>query len=96
MMRVVDIRPVEDCFDEDLMREIHVSEPMNEKAMYRLARSAVLDYHPHFPKPYFRIEKGGSYVIQGVLGNNSFRVTASRAAGREVWNVIRSLIEKGE
>jgi hypothetical protein len=67
--------------------------PHDEELMQRMATEARLQYYPHFPRPYFRIERQRCYVIQGVLGNRRFRVTFSPSADEAAEQGLRELIE---
>ncbi len=70
-----EIRLVEDCLDSTAVREVVLLAPLKESLMRRMADKATLKYYPHFPRPYFRIERRRQYVAQGVIGSRSFRVT---------------------
>ena len=96
MRRVIAIRHVEDCFDGDFIKEFELDAPLDAAVMHRLAEDAVLEYHPEFPRPYFRIDKRGRYTIQGVIGKTTFRVTFSRSTSEEAIHALISRIQKGE
>ncbi|MBI5512033.1 MAG: hypothetical protein HY903_25015 [Deltaproteobacteria bacterium] len=96
MTRVLEIRALEDCFDGSFAKEIRVDPPVDEATMRRLATEAQLSYYPEFPRPYFRIEKWGFYVIQGVVGNATFRVTFARSAVNAALAHLQDLTEQGE
>jgi hypothetical protein len=80
---------VEDCLDSTAVREVQLHRSVTEELMRRLAEEATLKFYPHFPRPYFRIERRREYVVQGVIGNDSFRVTflpnRSEGAMEELW-----------
>lgn len=85
MTRVKKIRHVEDCLDSSVVKEFEMNDAIGEPLMREMARDAVLDYHPEFPRPYYRITRTSVYVIQGVVGNKTCRVTflPSRPPGAE-------------
>ncbi len=93
MVRVLAITLVEHCLDSSTVKEIEIDQPLDEQLMRRLASEARLQYYPHFPKPYFRIERERYYVIQGVFGNTVFRVTFSPRADESVEHGLQGLIE---
>ncbi len=95
MCTVTDIRHVEDCFDGDFIKEFEIDRPLDEPIMRRLAVEAKLQYHPDFPKPYFRIDKRGKFTIQGVIGKATFRVTFTRSQTQDAANALKRQIEKG-
>jgi hypothetical protein len=93
MVKVEEIRLVETCLDSSVIKEIDVSEPLDEPLMRAMAHDARLRFYPHFPRPYFRIERARAYVIQGILGNRTFRVTFSPAADQGTERELQRLIE---
>ncbi len=95
-MHIVAIKNVDDCFDKELMKEFELSDPITENIMKNMAEEATLKYYPEFPKPYYRIEKGGAYVIQGVIGNPTFKITYSVQATKETEQQLIDNILKGE
>lgn len=71
--------------DTSVVKEFELFEPIDEALMQEMAKGATLDYHPEFPRPYYRITRKSFYVIQGVVGNVTCRVTflPSRPCGAE-------------
>ena len=59
----------------------------------RMARQGKLQYFPDFPRPYCRIDLSRTYVVQGVFGNTSMRVTFSPLAEADAEEQLRILIE---
>ncbi len=96
MTRVLEILPVEDCFDKDLMREITCDEPIDEALIARFEKNGELEYFKDFPRPYFKFSYHHVCIVQGVLGNRTMRATLSRSASSSVLEDIVQLIEKGE
>jgi hypothetical protein len=96
MQSVIAVRHVEDCFDDDFIKEFELESPLDEPTMKCLSQDAVLKYYPDFPRPYFRIERRGAFVIQGVIGKMTFRVTFDRSEPEEMENVLIRQIQKGE
>lgn len=94
MTRVIEIRELEDCFDGSFMKEVEIDEPLSEKIMHRMAQDANLDYYQNFPRPYFRIEKNGVFVVQGIIGNRIFRATLSRLDTSNAQLALKCLIEE--
>ncbi len=83
------IRKLEDCLDSTPAKEFELRSPVTSALMNALAEGASLQYYPHFPKPYFRIEKRHCWVIQGGIGNHTFRVTyMPDAMEREEKNIV--------
>lgn len=93
MVRVVGSQVLENCLDRSVVKEIHLSAPVDETVMRRMARCGKLQYFPDFPRPYFRIDHSRTCVVQGVFGNTSVRVTFSPLAGADADEKLRILIE---
>lgn len=96
MTTVVDVRLLETCLDRTSTFEVRLDEPLSEAVMRRLATGARLDFHPEFPRPYFRIDRPTAWVAQGVLGNTCFRLTGSTHGANDPVRLLRDLIEKGD
>lgn len=92
-MRVVDSQVLENCLDHSVVKELYLSEPVGEMVMYRVARHGKLQYFPDFPRPYFRIDRSRTYVVQGVFDNTSLRVTFSPLADTDAEEQLCTLIE---
>jgi hypothetical protein len=93
MARVVAMTLIESCLDSSTVKEVEIDQSLDEELMQRMAAEARLQYYPHFPRPYFRIERARCYVIQGVIGNQLLRVTFSPSADDAVEARLRELIE---
>jgi len=92
-MRVVGSQVLENCLDRSVVKELQLSEPVGEAVMRRMARHGKLQFFPDFPRPYFRIDRSRAYVVQGVFGNTSVRVTFSPLADADAEEQLRTLIE---
>lgn len=95
MTRITAVRHLEDCLDNSVVKEVELTAPVDQALMYVMARAAALDYHPEFPRPYYRITRQSQYVIQGVLGNRTFRVTLSPSRPPNAERELLQLIESG-
>lgn len=73
-MKDFEIRSMADCYNGSLVREFDFAEPVGEHLIMHLGRDKKFDYFPDLPKPYFRIEAEGKYIIRGVRGNTTMRV----------------------
>lgn len=95
MTEVLAVKTVEDCFDADLVREVELASPMSERLMRLLAAGGELDFHPEFPRPYYRIDLSGAYVLQGSLGSQVIRVTLARGKSAEALQQLVHLLNEG-
>ena len=93
MAKVVRITLLETCLDRSTVKQIELDAPITEPLMRAIALQGGLKYYPHFPRPYFRIERAYHYVIQGIMGNRTFRVTFSPSAGEDTERRLCALIE---
>lgn len=74
--------------------EIEIEVPLDETIMHQLADGESLAYYPTFPRPYFRIQRRGVCVLQGVLGKTTFRATASRSASGTMEAILTNLLDR--
>lgn len=93
MARLLDLRELESCLSHTEAKEISLDEPVSVELMHRLASEGRLQYFPHFPRPYFRIDHPTAWLIQGIVGKPTLRIQLfgdHRAAALER---LRALIE---
>jgi hypothetical protein len=96
MARFVDLRELESCLAHSEAKEIALDEGVSVELMQRLATEGTLQYFPHFPRPYFRIDHPTAWLIQGIVGSPKLRIQLfgkDRAAALER---LRSLVETPE
>lgn len=96
MTEVAHMQMLEDCFESSVTWELTIDQPFDELLMRRLAEGGKLDFHPEFPRPYFRISQPSAWIIQGVIGNKTFRVTGMPSFAGDPASNIKCLIEQGE
>ena len=94
MSRVIAITLLENCLDSSWVTEFSLDGSVDERLMNYLAQSGTLKYYPHFPRPYFRIEHSGKFVIQGVINNQTMRVTFSPKASAQTEMDLRDHINR--
>jgi hypothetical protein len=73
-MTVVAIKDIEDCLDGSLIRELLLGGPITSALIHHLGQMGTLQYFPHFPRPFFRVD-GEGVMFKGIEGNESIRVT---------------------
>jgi len=93
MTRIVSIRELDDCVDSAVVKEFTIAPVVDERLMRAMVDGGELQYFPNFPRPYFRIDKQRAYVIQGVVGNDHFRVTFSPSGDADVERRLCALVE---
>lgn len=94
MPRILDLRELESCLDRAEAMEVGLDGPVTEDLIQRLGREGSLQYFPHFPRPYFRVDHATSWVVQGIVGTPRLRIQLfgdQRAAALER---LRCLVEK--
>ena len=95
MARITGVALLESCLDSSTVKEISLDTPIDEAVMYAAAHRGSLKYYPHFPRPYFRIERPHQYVVQGIMGNRTLRVTFSPSADETTEAGLCAAIEGG-
>jgi hypothetical protein len=93
MARFVDLRELESCLSRTEAKEISIDEPVTEPLMRRLATAGRLQYFPHFPRPYFRIDHPTAWLIQGIVGSPRIRVQLFGDDRASALERLRALIE---
>lgn len=94
MIRVNTVRDLENCLESAPVKEFVLDGDVGEALMRRLAVDSRLQYFPHFPRPYFRIDRADSWTIQGIVGSTSLRVTLTPSAAENAVEKLRCLIEQ--
>ena len=92
-VRVKKIKPMKSCTGKVLHTEMILSAPFDAALVDRLSRGGQAMIYADLPKPLFRIEKNGHYVIQGVLGSDTCRVSTPPQADANLWRNLRAAIE---
>ena len=93
MVRVDRIEDRENCLDSSDVKEVFLDRDIDEDVMRRIGHSGRLQYFPHFPRPYFRIDRERRWVIQGVIGRRSMRVTLMPSAPGDALSELCDLVE---
>ncbi|MBP7342399.1 MAG: hypothetical protein KA957_08815 [Syntrophaceae bacterium] len=73
-MKVLETRVVEECLDGIVIREVLFDGRIGANFIKKLEILGTLEYFPHFPKPFFRVQQSGKYIIKGVEGNETCRI----------------------
>jgi hypothetical protein len=95
MTRVLAITVLETCLDSSVIRAYDLDEPLCEPIMRRVASGGRLQFFPHFPRPYFRVDTARTWVLQGVFGETRLRATFSPSAPAEAPARLTRLLEGG-
>lgn len=91
-MKTLGIRDIEDCFDGSFVKEILFDEPITREAIYHFGEGADLQYFPDFPRPFYRVDRS-DFVLQGVEGNRTARITLRRNNIAKSVAAFRQLLE---
>lgn len=68
-MELVEIRRLDDCLDGALQFSCRFDGAVTEAMVRALAAGERLDYHPDFPRPFFRIFFASGAQVKGVVGD---------------------------
>jgi hypothetical protein len=94
MPHLVDVRELENCLQRSESREVALDSPVTEELMRRLAGEGALQYFPHFPRPYFRIDHPSAWVVQGIIGDCKLRIQLFGESMATTMERLRWLIEE--
>jgi hypothetical protein len=70
---VIEVRIVEDCFEESQMRDLMLDRALTADAIRGIGRLGVLQYYPDFPHPFFRVVCDSETRLKGVEGTKRIR-----------------------
>ena len=92
-LTIREIALLEDCFEDSAIREIRLARALDEAAVFRLAMLGDLEYHPEFPRPFFRVRVPGGGYLKGGVGAESFRVFFPRPPDEAEVRALRKAVE---
>jgi hypothetical protein len=93
MPRFLDLRELESCLNSSEAMEVGLDEPVDEGLIRRLGREGTLQYFPHFPRPYFRVDHPSNWLVQGIVGTARLRIQIFGHDRAETLERLRCLIE---
>jgi hypothetical protein len=76
-MKIVEIKDMEDCFDGSFIKEILLDGPVTREIILFFGNAGELQYFPTFPRPFYRLD-GRYFVLQGIEGSRTIRITLNR------------------
>ena len=91
-MRIVQIKEIEDCFDEDIMKEVVFDQPVEEAFIGQLGSLGRLQYFPHFARPFYRLDADLGFVLKGIQGNRTARLILGREKQREAFDLLERFV----
>lgn len=89
-MRIIDIKDLEDCFDGSLIKDFLFDEPVNKSFIDYFGKLGKLEYFPDFARPFYRIDRANAFVIKGVEGNKTARITI---ASKNIFETLSEIEE---
>lgn len=93
MPRFLDLRELESCLNSSEAMEVGLDEPVDESLIHRLGREGALQFFPHFPRPYFRVDHSSAWVVQGIVGSAKIRIQLFGHNRAEALERLRCLVE---
>ena len=71
---MLESKEVEECLDGVIIKELRLDEPVQETFIRHMGELGDLQYFPHFPRPFYKITKTGTFILKGVEGNTTCQV----------------------
>ncbi|MBN2496506.1 MAG: hypothetical protein JXR96_18070 [Deltaproteobacteria bacterium] len=87
MIKVISVRTLEYQPGCVLIQEHRLDRPVDMLILSFLASGADLQLLHDGSETHFQIEKPGAYVIQGVLGQDRYRISTVPVQQAETWQV---------
>lgn len=92
-MDIIRIIKLEECIDGLNSFEVLCSDSITKDFIYFLGDEGALDYYS-FKKPFYKIDIPDKYIINGVEGNNTFKVMIYKKDSAELLNYLENTIKK--
>jgi hypothetical protein len=73
-MKIIEIRNIENCVGVTNAKEIVFEEPVKYDFIRFLGKEGNLQYFPSFPRPFFKIEVEGKYILKGIEGEKIMKI----------------------
>ena len=73
-MKVMEVRTIEDCFDQAMFRELVLDRPVSRDFIFHLGKYGDLEYFSEFPNPFFKVSSDARFTVKGIEGNNTLRL----------------------
>ncbi len=93
IMKIVRIRPLEDCLDDSTTREVLFDQPVGRGFILYLGEAGELQYFPNFARPFYRLDVPDLFVFKGVEGNLTARIILSQSCQDQALSRFVSLVE---
>jgi hypothetical protein len=93
-MKITRIVPAEGCVPSVKAYDIFCEPALSEDQASRLAGNDRLELHEGFARPYFKISRSRTWVLQGVIGSHRLRATLLPEAGPAGLETLRHLVEE--
>ena len=91
-MRVIEVKHIEDCVDGSSIREFVLDGEITKDFVDRSSQFAEkVQYFGGLERPFFKLETAGRFIVKGVEGNCTLRVTVR---GREKAEIEATLIRE--
>jgi len=74
MIKIIEEKHVEDCFDGSSIFELMLSEEITKELIFTLRRNGTMQYFDNFERPFFKIRVLHMYDIKGIEGNKTMRI----------------------
>jgi len=92
-LRIISIKRLEECLDGVAVMDFFLDKVVDDKFIQYLGNMGKVEYFPEFPKPFYRITRGGQFVLKGVQGNNVcqiFYFHYLKETEKEIFNYIEN------
>jgi len=77
-MNILHTAQVEFCLDGSMTMEYLLDTAVSRSFIEYLGSIGRTEYFPHFARPFFRINRSGSFLVKGVEGDTTIQVAYLR------------------
>ena len=91
-MKIIDTKQLEDCFDGSFIKEILFDEIVTKEFIAHLGKNGILEYYPSFARPFYKIEYKEKFILKGVEGNKTARITLYEPNMGEILEYVKDYV----
>jgi hypothetical protein len=91
-MKIIAIKNIENCIAGNDTKEVIFDAPVTRDFIHYLGKNSDLQYFPNFPRPFFKIEVQGKYLLKGIESERIIKIILKEPFETS----LQTLIEKVE
>lgn len=94
MMKIIEIKELENCFDGSFMKEATFDKNVEKNFIDYLQNYGELEYYGNFLRPFYKLSIPFKFIIKGIEGDNTVQVIFHRSNIEDSINFLNQIAEK--